>query len=73
VSRTGEVNCPYEYRSWDGFWRGRRAAGSAQMAIGLAGLDAVEEATRKAVESLTAEDGSITFDTNVFIYVVGRA
>jgi hypothetical protein len=43
------------------------------MAIGLAGLEAVEEATRKAVEPLTAEDGSIEFDTNVFIYVVGQA
>jgi SAM-dependent methyltransferase len=73
VSQSGDVNCPFEYRSWDDFWRGRRAAGSAQMAIGLAGLDAVEEATRKAVEPLTAEDGSIAFDTNVFIYVVGQA
>ena len=43
------------------------------MAIGLAGLEAVEEATRKAVEPLTAEDGSIIFDTNVFIFVVGQA
>jgi hypothetical protein len=42
------------------------------MAMGLVGLDAVEEATRKAVELLTAEDGSIAFDTNVFIYVVGQ-
>ena len=73
VSQSGDVNCPFEYGSWDQFWRGRRAAGSAQMAIGLAGLDAVEEATRKAVEPLTAEDGSIVFDTNVFIYVVGQA
>ncbi len=44
-----------------------------QMAIGLAGLDAVEEAMRKAVEPLIAEDGSIAFETNVFIYVVGQA
>jgi SAM-dependent methyltransferase len=72
VSRTGDVNCPFEYRSWDQFWRGTRAAGPTQMAIGLAGLDAVEEATRKAVEPLTAEDGSIAFDTNVYIYVVGQ-
>lgn len=72
VSETGEVNCPYVYESWDQFWRGRRAAGSAQMAVGLAGLDAVEEATRKAVEPIIAEDGSIGFDTNVFIYVVGQ-
>ena len=43
------------------------------MAIGLAGLEAVEEATREAVEPLIADDGSIAFDTNVFILVVGRA
>ena len=73
VSRTGEVNCPFEFGSWDQFWRGSRAAGPTQMAIGLAGLDAVEEATREAVEPLTAADGSISFDTNVFVYVVGQA
>ena len=73
VSETGEVNCPFEYESWDQFWRGIRAAGPTQMAIGRAGLVAVGEATRKAVEPLTAEDGSITFETNVYIYVVGQA
>ena len=73
VSRTGEVNCPFEYESWDHFWPGTRGAGPTQVAIGLAGLAAVEEATRKAVEPLTGEDGTITFDTNVFIYVVGQA
>ena len=73
VSRTGDVNCPFEYGSWDQFWRGTRAAGPTQMAIGRAGLEAVEAATRDAVEPLTAEDGSIAFETNVFIYVVGHA
>ncbi len=73
VSGTGEVNCPFGYGRWDHFWRGARAAGPTQMVIGLAGLDAVEEATRKAVEPLTAEDGSIAFDTNVYIHVVGQA
>ncbi len=73
VSATGDVNCPFEYEGWAEFWRGTRAAGPTQMAIGLAGLDAVEGAIRKAVEPLIAHDGSITFDTNVFIYVVGQA
>lgn len=73
VTGTGEANCPFQYGSWDEFWRGTRAAGPTQMAIGLAGLDAVEESTRKAVEPLTAADGSITFDTNTFIYVIGQA
>jgi hypothetical protein len=43
------------------------------MAIGLAGLEAAEHAIRSAVAPLTAADGSITFDTNVFVFVVGRA
>jgi hypothetical protein len=43
------------------------------MAIGLAGLEAVERAVRSAVEPRTADDGAITFDTNVFVFVVGRA
>ena len=72
VSGTGDVNCPFEYESWDDFWRGTRAAGPTQMAIGRAGLEAVEAATRVAVEPLIAPDGSITFATNVFIYVVGQ-
>ena len=73
VLGTGEANCPFEYRSWDQFWRGTRAAGPTQMAIGLAGPEAVEEAIRNAVAPIVAEDGSIAFDTNVFIYVVGQA
>jgi len=72
VSRSGDVNCPFEYESWDEFWRGTRAAGPTQMAIGRAGLDAVEAATRAAVEPLTGENGNVTFDSNRFIYVVGQ-
>lgn len=71
LSDTGETNCVFKYAGWDDFWTGTRAAGPTQMAIGLAGLEAVEEATRKAVEPLIADDGSITFDPNVFVFVVG--
>lgn len=73
VVSTGQANCPITYTNWDEFWRGTRAAGPTQMAIGRAGLEAVEEANRAAVEPFTAEDGSITFDPNVFIFVVGQA
>ena len=73
VSETGEVGCPFEYGSWDQFWRGTRAAGPTQMASGRAGPAAVENAVRQAVEPRTAEDGSITFDNNVFVHVVGHA
>ena len=73
VLRSGEANCPFEYGSWEQFWRGTTAAGPTQMAIGLAGLEAVEEAIRKAVEPFIAEVGSIAFDTNTFMLVVGRA
>ena len=72
VTSTGEANCSFEYSGWDDFWRGTRAAGPTQMAIGLAGLDAVEDAVHLAVEPLTAADGSITFDANVFVFVVGQ-
>lgn len=73
VAATGEADCPFTYPSWDEFWRGTRAAGPTQMAIGLAGLEAVEQAMRSAVEPLMAEDGSISFDSNKFVFVVGRA
>ena len=72
MSRTGDVDCPFEYERWDDFWRGTRAAGPTQMAIGRAGLDAVEAAVRAAVEPLTGENGNVTFDSNVFVYVVGQ-
>lgn len=73
VTDTGEVNCVFAYRSWDDFWTGTRAAGPTQMAIGLAGLEAVEEATSNAVEPLIADDGTITFDPNIFVFVLGTA
>lgn len=73
MSETGEVNCPFVYAGWDQFWPGTRGAGPTQVAIGLAGTEAVEQAVRGAVEPFTADDGSITFETNMFIFVVGRA
>lgn len=73
VLSTGQANCPFTYIDWDEFWRATKAAGPTQMAIDRAGLEAVEEANRNAVEPFTAEDGSITFDPNVFIFVVGQA
>jgi SAM-dependent methyltransferase len=72
VVNTGTVNCPFVYESWDEFWRVAKAAGPFQMVIDLAGLEAVEQATRTAVESHTAQDGSVSFDPNAFIFVVGR-
>jgi len=73
VTARGEVNCPFEYRNWDHFWSATRSAGPTQRAIGVAGHDAVEEATRNAIASFIAADGTITFATNVFVYVVGQA
>lgn len=73
VSARGEANRPFEYGSCDQFWRGTRAAGPTPVPIGLAGPDAVEEATRNAVEQFIAEDGTIAFDTNLFVHVVGQA
>ena len=32
-----------------------------------------ESWVRSSVEPLTSDDGSITFETNVFVYVVGQA
>lgn len=73
VVDSGEVNCPFEYASWEEFWRTNRAAGPFQTVIGLAGLDAVEAATREAVEPHAAENSRIVFDPNIFVFVVGRA
>jgi len=73
VLSSGQANCPFTYTNWDEFWRGTKAAGPTQLAIGRVGLEAVEEANRRAVEQFTADDGNITFDPNVFIFVVGQA
>jgi len=73
VSGTGEVNCPFAYAGWDQCWPGTRDAGPTQVAIGLAGTEAVEQAVHAAVEPFTADGGGITFETNVFIFFVGQA
>jgi SAM-dependent methyltransferase len=73
VIGTGQVNCPFSYGDWHSFWHSARAARPAQLAIGRAGIDAVETATRRAVEPFIAGDGRIAFDPNVLVYVVGRA
>ncbi len=72
VVDTGEADCPFTYESWDDFWRGNRAAGPTQLAISLAGLDAVEQATRAAVEPFVGPGGAISFEPNAFVFVVGR-
>jgi SAM-dependent methyltransferase len=73
VAATGAADCPFEYPGFDEFWRSTSAGGPVQMAIGLAGLEAVKQSMREAVEPLTADDGSIVFDSNMFIFVVGHA
>lgn len=72
VVEVGEVNCPFWYENWDEFWRSTKAAGPFQKAMSLAEPEVVEQATREAIESHTATDGSISFANNVFVYVVGR-
>ncbi len=63
-----EVNCPFEYPSFDVFWRATTSAGPVQSALRTVGQDKLKAAVQNAVLPFQADDGSIFMD-NYFRYV----
>jgi SAM-dependent methyltransferase len=66
----GEVNCPFRYENVEEHWKACASAGAVQALINAAGEDKLRTAIAAACQKLIGEDGSVSFDPNVFIYVV---
>jgi hypothetical protein len=71
VGESGKALCPFEYPSYEVFWRANVAAGPLQAALGAVGAEALTAAVRGAVAPFTAADGSIRME-NRFRFVAAR-
>jgi len=69
----GEVNCPFRYDSVEEHWKACASAGAVQALIDRAGEDKLRTAIDAPCQKLVADDRSVSFDPNVFIYVVAKA
>jgi len=69
VGESGKALCPFEYPSYEVFWRANLGAGPLQAALGAVGEEALSTAVREAVVPFTAVDGSIRME-NRFRFVV---
>lgn len=67
----GASRCVLASPSWEVCWRGFRAAGPIQAAIGALGVDAVEAIARRAVAPFTDAHGVIEM-TNTFVWAIGE-
>lgn len=72
VVDVGKVNCPFTYKNFEEKWRISISAGPFQAMMKVIGEDALKAAVHTGCEAFTAEDGSIRFPTNEFIYVVAK-
>jgi len=70
VAGSGKAVCPFEYESFDVFWRANVSAGPLQAALGSVSEEALASAVKAAVAAHTRPDGSIRME-NQFRYVVG--
>lgn len=66
----GEANCPFEYRSAEEFWRAQLGAGPMQSMVSRIGEKKLRAAVEAACKRVTAADGRIRFDPNVFVYLL---
>lgn len=72
VTGTGEADCPFRYSSFDEFYIGAvRAPGPGQRILQSVDEQTLRSTVQAATRPFTAEDGSVTIQPNVFVYVVG--
>ena len=67
--KTGEVNCPFEYDSFESFWYGNVSAGPFQGMLNMIGENELKSAVREAVNRFRLDDGRINIPQNMFKYV----
>ncbi len=66
---SGEVNCPFEYDSFESFWYGNVSAGPFQGMLQMVSENELKSAVRDAVNSFRLVDGRIFIPENIFKYV----
>ena len=72
VTATGEADCPFRYPNFDEFYLGAvRAPGPGQHLLQHVDEQTLRSTVEAAARPFTAQDGSITIQPNVFVYVVG--
>lgn len=69
LTGSGEVSCPFEYASFEDFWRATSSAGSAQQVLRSVSEDRLKAALQDAVQPYQSGDGSIRME-NKFRYVI---
>ncbi|NOX19446.1 MAG: class I SAM-dependent methyltransferase [Chlorobi bacterium] len=67
--KTGEINCPFEYSSFDSFWYGTASAGPFQGILKVVSEDKLKLAVRESVNEFLLDDGRILIPKNIFKYV----
>lgn len=70
VVESGEEDCPFEYPSFEAFWRANASAGPLQATLRSVNEQELIGAVHRAVEPFQASGGSIRLE-NRFRYVVG--
>lgn len=69
VADTGKAACPFEYESFDHFWRANTSAGPLQAALKAISEDTLKSEVRGSVKVFEKPDGNIRI-MNKFRYVV---
>ena len=67
--KSGEVNCPFEYKDFETFWYGNISAGPFQGMLKMVSENELKSAVREAVDSFRLDDGRILIPKNIFKYV----
>ena len=67
--KSGEVNCPFEYKNFETFWYGNVSAGPFQGMLKMVSENELKSAVREAVNSFRLDDGRIFIPQNIFKYV----
>jgi SAM-dependent methyltransferase len=72
VLESGEADCPYNYSSFEMFWRASVAAGPFQGMLRIISEEKLKSALRDAVEAFRLDNGGILIQPNAFKYVVAN-
>ena len=69
VLNSDEVNCPFDFPTYEAFWQAHKAGGPVQGALQSVSEEKLKKSVQHAVKPFQANNGSIHMD-NYFRYVV---